>query len=440
MVISFMFSAENLIVFANENYTEQENANLEDLPVQNIEDSVNNRQGEAEVTEEDNEIEEVPVPEDAEASEIQPETTYDYTEELEEITVTEKQEAESENSSYYIMGYKLQGWGWVSGKWYYFDEEGIMKTGWLLLGRTWYYFNQEGIMQTGLRVIGGRKYYLNTSGAMETGWKYIDKGWYYFTESGAAKKGWLEIGKKRYYLDSEGVMLTGEQMIDDVLYYLEKDGSLRTGWRYIAGKWYYYSENGYGQTGWQKVEGKWYYLDKNGVMQTGWKKIGAEWYYLNKSGVMQTGWQKIGGNWYYMESSGRWAPELEHKFNEIENYTYVPYVYGGNTERGWDCSGFVQWAIGRMGVFIPRTTGEQIKAGKYVDVKDLSLWRRGDLIFFTSSGYINHVALYLGNGQMMHALNERYGTYITGVYEYDKWDRYNKLAYVRRVLYQIKEV
>ena len=189
------------------------------------------------------------------------------------------------------------------------------------------------------------------------------------------------------------------------------------------------------QTGWIYKENIWYYLESSGAMTVGWQKVGNTWYYMNGKGEMQTGWQKIEGTWYYLERSGRWAPELEHTFNDIKKYTNVPYIYGGNTDSGWDCSGFVQWAINKMNVLIPRTTIEQVKAGKPVDIKDQSSWKPGDLIFFTGSGYVSHVALYLGNGQMMHALNEKYGTYITGVQEYDEWDRYNALSHVRRILY-----
>lgn len=350
--------------------------------------------------------------------------------------IEKEEESIPENSSYYILGYEHQGWGYTSGRWYYFKEDYTALTGWLRLGEKWYYLNREGVMQTGLQTIAKKKYYLNASGAMETGWKYIDKCWYFFRAgSGEAQKGWLKQGTVWYYFNKDCIMLTGEQTIGGVRYYLNKDGSLRSGWRKIDGKWHYYSENGYEQKGWQKVDGIWYYMDRNGVMQTGWKEIGGNRYYLNSSGAMQTGWQKIEGTWYYLERSGRWAPELEHTFNDIKKYTNVPYIYGGNTDSGWDCSGFVQWAINKMNVLIPRTTIEQVKAGKPVDIKEQSSWKPGDLIFFTGTGYVSHVALYLGNGQMMHALNEKYGTYITGVQEYDEWDRYNALSHVRRILY-----
>lgn len=52
---------------------------------------------------------------------------------------------------------------------------------------------------------------------------------------------------------------------------------------------------------------------------------------------------------------------------------------------------------------------------------DWSAWQEGDLIFF-SDGSISHVGIYLGNGEMIHALNEKYNTRIDNVFAYDAWD------------------
>lgn len=149
---------------------------------------------------------------------------------------------------------------------------------------------------------------------------------------------------------------------------------------------------------------------------------------------MQTGWQRISGTWYFLDSSGKWISDISAKLNEITKYTYVPYVSGGTSTSGWDCSGFTQWAMKQMGVSIPRTAAEQSKVGKSISVSDKSQWKPGDLLYFKMNGRIGHAALYLGNGQMMHALNPRYGTYITSVDAYCKWDKQNVLTYVKRVL------
>lgn len=78
----------------------------------------------------------------------------------------------------------------------------------------------------------------------------------------------------------------------------------------------------------------------------------------------------------------------------------VPYVYGGNSIRGFDCSGLVQYAWSKSGTRIPRTTSEQWRWLTPVAKDDL---RRGDLLFFRIDGHISHVGLYIGDRRFVHA-------------------------------------
>lgn len=122
-------------------------------------------------------------------------------------------------------------------------------------------------------------------------------------------------------------------------------------------------------------------------------------------------------------------------WKKLKKYMSVPYVYGGTTPRGWDCSGFTQWIMANMyGVSISRSSCEQAREGKAVNVNDMSKWQFGDLVFFSSGGRISHVGIYIGDGQMMHALNSRRDMMIQDVSYYDRWDKRNKLAKVRRYL------
>ena len=94
-----------------------------------------------------------------------------------------------------------------------------------------------------------------------------------------------------------------------------------------------------------------------------------------------------------------------------------PYVWGGESlTRGADCSGFVQAIYADFGYSIPRTSRSQAaSAGTRVNVSDIM---PGDLIFYTnSSGVVNHVAMYIGNGRIVHAANSRQGI-ITSQYKY----------------------
>ncbi|MFG3016886.1 NlpC/P60 family protein [Streptomyces cinerochromogenes] len=75
-----------------------------------------------------------------------------------------------------------------------------------------------------------------------------------------------------------------------------------------------------------------------------------------------------------------------------------PYVWGANGPSGFDCSGLVQWAYAHAGIHLPRTSQEQRFAGRQVP---LSQARPGDLVVYRSDA--SHVAMYAGNGQVIHA-------------------------------------
>ncbi|WP_372514414.1 C40 family peptidase [Streptomyces fragilis] len=75
-----------------------------------------------------------------------------------------------------------------------------------------------------------------------------------------------------------------------------------------------------------------------------------------------------------------------------------PYVWGANGPSAFDCSGLTQWAWGRAGVSLPRTSQAQRTAGQQVP---LSQARPGDLVTYRSDA--SHVAIYAGNGQVIHA-------------------------------------
>ncbi len=92
-----------------------------------------------------------------------------------------------------------------------------------------------------------------------------------------------------------------------------------------------------------------------------------------------------------------------------------PYKWGGTSlTKGADCSGFVQSIYKQFGYTIPRTSKEQAKSAGYRDVKPTKEnLLPGDLIFYTNSkGVVDHVAMYIGDGKIVHAANKKKGIVI----------------------------
>ena len=84
-----------------------------------------------------------------------------------------------------------------------------------------------------------------------------------------------------------------------------------------------------------------------------------------------------------------------------KKYIGVPYLWGGVTPGGFDCSGFVQYVYKLHGIQLPRTSSQQYQTGKSVSKANL---QPGDLVFFaTSFGSVNHLGIYIGNNQFIHS-------------------------------------
>lgn len=104
--------------------------------------------------------------------------------------------------------------------------------------------------------------------------------------------------------------------------------------------------------------------------------------------------------------------------NYAKKYLGYRYVWGGNSftrDGGVDCSGFVRLVYRQFGYNnLPRTSRDQARSGRSISQSNL---KPGDLVFYgnNSSGYINHVAIYIGNNRVIHASNRRDGVKISNV-------------------------
>ena len=115
----------------------------------------------------------------------------------------------------------------------------------------------------------------------------------------------------------------------------------------------------------------------------------------------------------YMALLGKDMPEISTGSSYIARkvistamqYIGVPYVFGGTSPYGFDCSGYVQYVFAKCGISLPRTADVQFEVGTPVATTDL---RPGDAVFFETYTYgASHVGIYIGDGNFIHASSSR---------------------------------
>lgn len=115
----------------------------------------------------------------------------------------------------------------------------------------------------------------------------------------------------------------------------------------------------------------------------------------------------------------------ENLVSYAKQFVGYPYVYGGNSlTEGTDCSGFTKLIYAQYGIDLPRVAYEQSYVGVEVPISDIQV---GDLVLSGYNGATHHVAIYIGNGQLVHALNANVGIVITDLY-------IMPITHIRRVL------
>ncbi len=130
----------------------------------------------------------------------------------------------------------------------------------------------------------------------------------------------------------------------------------------------------------------------------------------------------------YWQDLGLEAPQVDSEklqivLDEAFSHLGVPYVWGGTTPSGFDCSGLVQYVYAKAGVSLPRVAQEQYKVGVQVSFEDLE---PGDLIYRSYPSY--HIGIYIGNGQYIHA--PRTGDVVKiAPFHSSSWESANRVLY-----------
>jgi hypothetical protein len=127
--------------------------------------------------------------------------------------------------------------------------------------------------------------------------------------------------------------------------------------------------------------------------------------YISKSDVQLLDYQVVNNQPSSSESGAAADGSLGQRLvQEAFTYLTVPYLWGGDTRSGIDCSGFVKAVFESQGMSLPRVSRDQATVGYDVPLNDVSQWMPGDRMYFACHHpEIDHTAMYIGNGKFIHA-------------------------------------
>ena len=329
------------------------------------------------------------------------------------------------------------GWITTDGHQQWIDENGNPAIGWKTLDNQQYYFDENGYMVIGKQLIDNKFYLFNADGILNVtpGWIFQDSHYYWIEEDHTlAASTWKYVNNYYYYFSDDAIMQTGWIELGQNHYYLNDSGAMLTGWQFIDGHWYYFADGGSRMSGWLYVDNYWYYLDpkNNDAMVTGWLWLNNQWYYLRPTNTGAPSGSMIANSYLYenghlyqfadggplintqlvggLPSSNPTSIDYNRAINTALSFVgKVPYVRGGASPSGFDCSGLVQYCYG-VG---ERTTYVQQHLGTH----RYDVWNApaGALYFWGTDSSPYHVAISLGNGNYVHAATPSDGILLSNI-------------------------
>ena len=321
----------------------------------------------------------------SEATTINTETSQnDVTSDISQNTVSSETKAVEENLVAPVASTAVQ------------PQAAEVKNGWVNENNNWTYYNNG-------QVTSGRNYsYLPTINGEGHSWYLVDNG---IVQSGVQK--WAGT---YYDFDANN----NYQRVDNNYvqsqwgswYLFGNDGRIQTGVQKWAGTYYYFDpttylrvDNDYRQSQW----GSWYLFGNDGRILSGLQTWKGQTYYFDPVTFMKVVNTDVtvNGTKYHLDNDGvaKAVSNVDAKVDKALSQRGVPYVWGGNTPAGFDCSGLVQWAYGLGPSY--RTTYQQATLGTHKH--DVINAPKGSLLFFGSDNAPYHVAISLGDGTYVHA-------------------------------------
>ena len=328
-------------------------------------------------------------------------------------------------SRYYFNanGYMATGWVRDGNDWFYLASSGTLLGGWVNDGGSWYYLDPtSGVMHTGMTGVDGTWYYLDSSGAMRTGWVSLADGWHFFASSGAQMGTQpLEVGGRRYEFDASGAWRGYEapagylQPTDHITGLGDATNTLTWGM------------NGTKVRIAQVRLGLWH---SNKLASVDAPFVAAVKNFQQRAGLPVTGvvdkatWDAMdtGYPWTVDQYQATPLPLTATRNERVEamigyawNQTGSSYTWGGAGpyDQGFDCSGLVLQSLYAAGLdpqpinvikhaWPSYRTSQELYAYPHFQHVPLAQRQRGDLIFYTTSGTVTHVAIYLGDDLIVH--------------------------------------